>query len=91
MKLVLPSALSALMQPGDRRVSPGFYQYWLEIGRALMGQGGIVQLPSYTVATLPDAAANVQGLIYVSDGASNKRLAVSDGTNWRFPDGAVVT
>jgi hypothetical protein len=46
-------------------------------------------LRTYTVATLPPAA--VQRLIYVSDGTANKRLAVSDGTNWRFPDGNVVT
>lgn len=48
-------------------------------------------LPTYTVATLPSAARYKQGLIYVSDGTSNKRLAVSDGTNWRWPDGAIVS
>ena len=48
-------------------------------------------LRNYTVATLPDAAANQWGLIAVSDGTSNKRLAISDGTNWRFPDGNVVS
>jgi hypothetical protein len=50
----------------------------------------IFRLRSYTVATLPSASP-AAGLIYVSDGASNKRLAVSDGTNWRFPDGNVVS
>ena len=48
-------------------------------------------LPSYTVTTLPDAEANARCLIYVSNGTSNKRLAVSDGTDWRFPDGNVVS
>jgi len=48
-------------------------------------------LPDYTVATLPSAANNARCLIYVSDGTSNKRMAVSDGTNWRWPDGAVVS
>lgn len=48
-------------------------------------------LPAYTVATLPDAEANTRCLIYVSDGTSNRRLAVSDGTNWRWPDGNVVS
>ena len=48
-------------------------------------------LPAYTVATLPDAEANAKCLIYVSDGTSNKRLAVSDGSAWRFPDGDVVS
>jgi hypothetical protein len=49
-----------------------------------------IQIRSYTVATLPSAASAAQ-LIYVSDGTSNKRLAVSDGTNWRFPDGNIVS
>jgi len=47
-------------------------------------------LRSYTVATLPTASPAGQ-LIYVSDGTSNKRLAVSDATNWRWPDGAIVS
>lgn len=51
--------------------------------------GAIPVLPSYTVATLP--AATARGLIYVSDGAGGKRLAVSDGSNWRWPDGATVS
>jgi len=50
---------------------------------------GIVKLPAFTVATLP--AQNVGRIIYVSDGTGNKRLAISDGTNWRFPDGNVVS
>lgn len=47
-------------------------------------------LRSYTVATLPSAATAAR-MIYVSDGTGNKRLAISDGTNWRFPDGAIVS
>lgn len=50
-----------------------------------------IKLPSYTVATLPAAATYPRVMIYVSDGTSNKRIAVSDGTNWRFPDGNVVS
>lgn len=50
-----------------------------------------VLLKSYTVATVPSASKYKQGIIYVSDGTSNKRLAVSDGTNWRWPDGAIVS
>lgn len=52
--------------------------------------GEIITLPSFTVASLPSASPPGQ-MIYVSDGTSNKRLAVSDGTNWRFPDGNVVS
>jgi hypothetical protein len=51
--------------------------------------GAIPVLPSYTVATLPTASA--RGLVYVSDGAGGKRLAVSDGTGWRWPDGSTVS
>ncbi|CAO3426702.1 hypothetical protein [Azospirillum argentinense] len=47
-------------------------------------------LRPYTVATLPSAAA-ADRLISVSNGSSNRRLAISDGTNWRWPDGAVVS
>lgn len=47
-------------------------------------------LRSYTVATLPSAAAAGR-LICVSNGAGNKRLAVSDGAGWRWPDGALVS
>lgn len=52
---------------------------------------GPVKLASYTTTTLPNAATYAQCMIYVSNGASNKRLAVSDGTNWRWPDGAIVS
>jgi hypothetical protein len=51
---------------------------------------GHLGLRSYTVGTLPSAATAAR-MIYVSNGTANKRLAVSDGTNWRFPDGAVVS
>lgn len=45
-------------------------------------------LPGYTVATLPTAAA--RSFIYVSDGSGSRRLAVADGSNWRWPDGTLV-
>lgn len=53
--------------------------------------GEPVAQPAYTVATLPAAASWTGCTIYVSDGTSNKRLAVSDGTNWRWPDGNIVS
>jgi len=58
--------------------------------QTIFDANGIVCLRSYTVTGLPTAATAGQ-LIYVSNGTSNKRLAVSDGTNWRFPDGAIVS
>lgn len=53
--------------------------------------GSPLQLPPYTVATLPPAASYPRCMIYVSDGTANKRLAISDGASWRWPDGAVVS
>jgi hypothetical protein len=49
-----------------------------------------LQLKSYTIATKPSASANPRAVIYLSDGASNKRLSISDGADWRYPDGTVV-
>ncbi len=53
--------------------------------------GAPIQIPSFAVGALPGAAGFPRCLIYVADGAGNRRLAVSDGTNWRWPDGAVVS
>jgi hypothetical protein len=60
-------------------------------GAAAVTASNPFQLPGYTVATLPAAATYTRCLIYVSDGTANKRLAISDGTSWRWPDGAVVS
>lgn len=49
-----------------------------------------LQLQGYTVGALPAASPGGR-IIYVSNGTANKRLAVSDGTNWRWPDGAIVS
>ena len=62
--------------------------YWIN-GNAVVTTDRHLRLRTYTVATLPTATAQL--MIYVSDGTSNKRLAVADGTNWRFPDGAIVS
>lgn len=47
-------------------------------------------LPTYTVAGLPSASSVTRGMVYVSNGGNNLRLAVSDGTNWRWTDGNIV-
>ncbi len=46
-------------------------------------------LPSFTVATLP--AATSRGVIFVSNGAGGRRLAVADGAQWLWPDGTIVS
>jgi hypothetical protein len=48
------------------------------------------RLRSYSVAALPSASPAGQ-LIYVADGSANRRMAVSDGASWRWPDGALVS
>ena len=59
-------------------------------GTGAVQAGSPLQLPSYTVATLPAAATYPRCMIYVADGTASKRFAISDGSNWRWPDGAVV-
>lgn len=42
-------------------------------------------LPTYTLATVPDAAAYLNGLIVISD-ATPPCVAFSNGTNWIATD-----
>jgi hypothetical protein len=74
--------------PGDKTLQAGLPS---QAYHHFMDTGVIPILPTYTVSTLPSAATYTRGLIYVSNGTTNKRLAVSDGTNWRFPDGNIVS
>ena len=53
--------------------------------------GAQVQLPTYTVATLP-SASTAAGMIFVSDETGGSVPAFSDGTNFRrCTDRAVVS
>lgn len=50
-----------------------------------------VKFPSFTKAAKPSASALGAGVtIDITNDTSNRRLATSDGTNWRFQDGTVV-
>jgi hypothetical protein len=52
---------------------------------------GLVQVPTYTVATAPSAASITGTIVYVSDGlAGSPCLAVSDGTDWISPAGTAI-
>ena len=53
---------------------------------------GLVQVPTYTVATAPSAAGIAGSLIYVSNGAAGAAiLAFSNGTDWKRSDtGATI-
>lgn len=88
-KLSLPSAFVSPVD-GDR-ARGGYWTFWEAVRKMLTGQAGIICLPPYTVATLPPASLAPGGVIYVTDGSSNRRMAISDGTDWRFPDGDIVS
>lgn len=48
----------------------------------VVSQAGFIS-SAFTVATVPAAASNTGGIIYVSNGAAgNPVLAFSNGTNW---------
>jgi len=50
------------------------------------------ELPSYTVATVPDATLSEAKMIYVSDEAGGKTPAFSNGLNWlRFRDSVIIS
>jgi hypothetical protein len=51
---------------------------------------GLVNLRSYTVATLP-VATTAGGIVYVSDAAVAPCLAFANGTNWKRCDNAATT
>lgn len=45
---------------------------------------------TFTTSTLPPADENQGRLYFVSDGAGNRPIVVSDGTIWRYADGLAV-
>ena len=52
----------------------------------------LVQLKTYTVATLPSAASYPRGVIFVSNESGGATIAFSDATNWRrVQDRAIVS
>ncbi len=63
----------------DGRITQQHVLFLQEIVRVLE----ILELASYTVATVPAAADHAKTLIYVSDEVGGTTIAFSDGTNWR--------
>lgn len=59
-------------------------------GAEVLNSARHLVLRAYTVATLPTAAVAGQ-LVHVSNGSANRYLAISDGSQWRFQDGSVVS
>lgn len=66
-----------------------FDDFEQKVNDKLLGES--VKLHSYTVATLPSALKNKDGIIAVSDETGGDTFAKSDGTNWRRPDRAIVS
>ncbi len=58
-------------------------------GTIVANSNGHLQLKTYTIATKP-STSTLGEMIAISDGANNKKLAISDGTNWRYADGVLV-
>ncbi|MTJ81736.1 MAG: hypothetical protein F8N37_12060 [Telmatospirillum sp.] len=85
------------MVPVAPVAAPDWFHAWVSdldatAGRWPIGDGKWpMRLPSFTVTALPDPQKYARCLIFVADGTANKRLAVSDGTAWRFPDGNPVS
>lgn len=52
--------------------------------------GAFVSQTPYTVANKPSAITNAWKLIFLSDGALNKFVAVSNGVAWYYLEGTAV-
>lgn len=77
-------------EPNGRMSQPWFL--WVSRVSQILSGRRPLQLASYAVASLPDAAAWPQCTVYVSNDAGGAVTAYSDGTNWRrSTDRAVVT
>lgn len=67
-------------------------KFFIEVINAINAIYAGVELPTYTVATVPTASAYTRRMIYISDEAGGAVPAFSDGTNWRrVTDRAVVS
>lgn len=56
----------------------------------IVDSSSLLSLRSYTVGTLPTASPAGR-MCYVSDGGGSRRLAVADGSAWRWTDGTPVS
>ena len=68
-----------------------WYQFFTGVLSRLGGNPGLIPLAGYTVAGLPPASKYPSALVYVTNSGSGKTLAVSNGTNWIWGDGGVVS
>ena len=78
----------------ENKATPAFQVYLDDLTLALNDNllGQAVIFPEYTVAGVPAASENDNGVIIVSNETGGRTLATSDGTNWRrVSDGAVIS
>lgn len=89
MSLPSPPAQSPVLVGRPDRLSKPWHDWLSVLWHSL---APAIRLPTYTVATVPDATAYTGGLIYVSDEAGGAVPAFSDGTDWRrVTDRSVVS
>lgn len=88
--LNLPTGNSSLVDENGYTTQVWF-QFFTGLFKRLGGTPGFFQLPSYTVASLPSASLFPQCLVYVSNSATGKVLAASNGTHWVWGDGSIVS
>lgn len=87
-----PDAIEIIVNAGQASLR---FQLYLDditekLNKFLLGDAIIFQ--EYTVATVPSASGNNNGVIIVSDETGGRTLATSDGTNWRrVSDGAIIS
>lgn len=88
-----PHHSNSLTSGGQNPPSPEYNLFFDNINFSLNQLlGDSLKLTSYTLATVPDVAANLSGMIFVSDESGGPAPAWSDGTDWRrFSDGAVIS
>lgn len=90
------TALKVELVPNGSTAIQEVASFAADSGLSLFGANPVIdqnrhqRLRPYTVATLPSPSPAGQ-MIGVSDGSANRWLAVSDGSNWRFPDGSIVS
>ena len=83
-----------LFQGRQVNLSEAFQNFFDDLEEKLNANllGSVVQLPSYTVATVPTASSFVAGIIFVTDETGGAVPAFSDGTVWRrVTDRAVIS
>lgn len=83
--MVFANDIVALQGPADENYATFGPQVASFIGAVIMGNFTRAQLLALAPGDYQWATA------VLSDGASNKPTATSDGTNWRYPDGVIVT